>query len=152
VFIYLGCVHAAALLLIMALAWYRPALLLLLVPVALSFCYCRMQTAARMRTGVCRLLWDAEGTWTWWRNDGQYAHGRLLGATVMGRHLVILRLRNERHRWRTTMLCLAGDSLDTASHRRLRARLTLWQPAAADPIQHLRQRIAVLWARLRLRR
>lgn len=125
-------VHAVVLAVVLALSLYRPILLLLAPVIAMS--HHREQRRIRLSGAgsIHQLRWAAGDQWTWRRNDGREVRGRLLDATVLGHYAVILRLRSEQRRFGTTTVLLAADGLAPAVHRRLRARLTLWQPERAE--------------------
>src|SRR5699024_4864632 len=120
--------HAAALAVVLALALYRPLLLLCVPVVVFSYWHRRRDLRLLRADSIGELRWGADDRWTWLLNSGQSARGRLLHATVLGRYFVLLRLRGEGRRFTTLTVPLAADSLAPDVHRRLRARLTLWRP------------------------
>lgn len=146
-------IHGLAFAVVAALALYRPLLLACVPVIALSF-----RQAARMirlshARSVRHLRWLPHGPWVWQRNDGAEYRGHLRHATVLGRHGVILRLRAERQRVGTTTVVVMADSLPAATHRRLRARLTLWQPPddTFDLLAGVQDRLARIAAAVRRR-
>lgn len=151
--VFIRCAHALAAAIVLLLALYRPWLLLAVPVLALSYYRCRRRTDLSARAAVHQLLWVADNRWIWWRNDGQEVHGHLVGASVLGDYLVILRLRGDHGRLRAISVCLPDDSLDAQTHRRLRAGLTLWRPErGADSSGFagaFRQRARGVWSRLR---
>lgn len=147
-------VHASAFAVMLALAWYRPYLLIALPVLGLS-CW-RAERAIRLRRpdSVLRLRWAEGNHWMWQQNNERIVRGQLLDATVIGPHVVILRLRAAHRRFGTAAVLLAADSLAPDVHRRLRACLTLWQPedVALDFISRLQQRLSSLRAVVQRRR
>lgn len=140
------CVHAGAMGIVLALAVYRPAMLLLVAAVAYSYLYNRRGLRLQSGASISRLLWLPDQSWTWRTNDGRRIDGRLLDATVLGRFFVLLRLQADDPNTGVTTVALAADSLPPEVHRRLRARLTLWRPEshAHDPAALLQDHFARL--------
>lgn len=145
------CVHGAALAVVLALALYRPILVLLVPLLALS--YNRAVRTLRLGAAgsVVALRWTANDELTWQRRDGREVRGRLRHATVLGHHAVLLRLSAGQRRFAATPVLLAGDSLAPEVHRRLRARITLWQPARSeiDFFEPVQERLSNLRAAVR---
>lgn len=138
--------HAVALGVVLALALYRPLLLLLMLPV---MCGCWRQRSAlqlRRARSICALSWHVDDRWTWRRRDGAAVEGALVHATVVGRLCVVLHLREQGRKIGSTAVPLAYDSLAPDVHRHLRARLTLWTPAPPphDPMTLLNDQVARL--------
>lgn len=129
-------VHALALAVTLAVALYRPAFLLLTIAIGVSYVVELRRARLGTRKSVHVMRWQADGNWVWQRRDGVSVRGTLTGATVLGRHAVILRLLPEGRRMVATPVFLPADSLAPDTHRRLRARLTMWYPASRTARSH----------------
>ncbi|HLQ85461.1 MAG TPA: protein YgfX [Salinisphaeraceae bacterium] len=131
------CSHAAALAVILMLGLYRPLLLLLLPALAFSFQRSRGKIYLQSENSIVFLRWLPDDRLFWQVRDGREYSGHLRAAIVFGEHAAFLRLRPAHRRFATTALLLPRDSLAPHQHRRLRARLTIWQPP--QPWHHCRQ-------------
>lgn len=120
--------HAAAAAIVVALALYRPLLILFLPAVALSYWCTRRALLLKRAESVCALRWLPDQTWIWQLKNGRRVEGQLVDATVLGSFFVLLQLRPEGQKIGVTAVPLAIDSLSSVDHRHLRARLTLWSP------------------------
>ncbi len=121
-------VHGCALGIVLALAVYRPLYLLIAVVIALSYLVGERRARLATRKSVQTIRWQADGDWRWQRTGGVVERGQLVGATVIGCHIVILRLRRDGSRWLPLPVFLPADSLDADTHRRLRGRLAMRRP------------------------
>lgn len=147
-------VHAGLLVVVLVLSAQRPALLLLLCLPASSYYLGRRAIRLCHNRSITALRWTTDDHWIWQRRDGREVRGRLLHAIVLNHYAVWLRLRPEHRRVGSTAVWLAADSLAPDVHRRLRVRLTLWQPEHAEPhgVDAFQQRLSNLWATVRRRR
>lgn len=126
-----GCVllHAFAAFVCALLAWRRPWLWPVLGIMGFSLCHGWRLICLESPASIIRLRWYADDRWWWQTRDGRCHLGECVAADVHGAALVVLTLRADGQRWRYRRCLIFADATDAATHRRLRARLRVTQPA-----------------------
>ena len=117
--------HGGAIAVLLALqAWPWPLRLFLVMAVLAGLCFTLGRLGwRRSPTCIRRLIWQTENQWRLERCNGEILATRLQPSSFMHPWLVVLNLRVEGRRLPCSLV-LARDSLDAATFRRLRVRLT----------------------------
>lgn len=80
------------------------------------------------KQAVVRTIWHADDSWTLYQSDGVPHNATLLPNSTVHPSLLILRFDLKDGGSCTRLI--AGDEADAEGLRRLRARLSVWKPAA----------------------
>lgn len=107
-----------------------PAMWALIAAFGSSWFWLRRHAALGFgKTALVRLTWHADDSWAVHQADGAQHTASLKPDSTVHPSLLILRYALKDGGTRTRLV--AGDELDAESLRRLRARLSVWQPPVA---------------------
>ena len=117
--------HGGAIAVVLAISEWSWLLRLFLVMAVLAGLWFTLGGLSWRRSSTCirRLIWQAENQWRLELCNGEVLAARLQPSSFMYPWLVVLNLRVEGRRLPRSLV-LARDSLDAATFRRLRVRLT----------------------------
>jgi len=124
-----AALHLLALLVLVGVSLSRPWFAMVMPVVVLSAWRAHSQACLRPADAITRLRWPADDRWAWQCVNGHWHEGRLASAFTLGTTLVVLGLRNEGRRFRLRYCVCFSDAVTGASHRHLRARLTVRPPS-----------------------